>query len=231
MCLVPVRRRRLLRGRLFHALRQLRPGRVDGYLQAGARGPALRAATAWPRIHPPAVATGLATVRAPVASFPWARAVRLLRATVRPRWGRAPAMGEASVLRPSSRSNAAASPVRLVFAVPPAWAAVGCVPGFACNGGSCREQGLALHWRLDEATGATALDASGNGFNGTYLEGPPPAPPVRPDLDFTNMFSRAFGNNQAIRLAAMPAAVRPTAQLSLSIWYRASSSIPVVRPS
>jgi hypothetical protein len=105
---------------------------------------------------------------------------------------------------------------------------VGCVPGFSCNGNTCVEDGLVLHWKLDEEGGATALDSSGNGLNGAYLaepSRPTPADPVDPPLSFTNAHSRAFAraNQQAIVLASMPEPLRPINELTLSVWYRATT--------
>ncbi len=106
--------------------------------------------------------------------------------------------------------------------------AQGCADGFTCNGTVCAEDGLVLYWKLDEAGGATALDASGNGFDGTYLEAPSrpsPSAPVDPALRFANPRSRAFSGaeQQGIVLASMPAPLRPTEELTLSVWYRSTA--------
>ena len=104
----------------------------------------------------------------------------------------------------------------------------GCAPGFSCNGTTCVEQGLVLYWKLDEPAGATAIDSSGNGFAGTYLAGasrPTPARPVEPPLRFPNPRSRAFDGEQqqGIVLTTMPTPLRPTEELTLSVWYRATT--------
>jgi hypothetical protein len=104
----------------------------------------------------------------------------------------------------------------------------GCGPGFACNGTTCAEEGLVLYWKLDEAGGATAIDSSGNGFNGTYLAEPgrpAPSDPVNPPLRFANPRSRAFtgADQQGILLANLPDRLRPTAELTFSVWYRATT--------
>jgi hypothetical protein len=102
---------------------------------------------------------------------------------------------------------------------------VGCASGFSCNGTVCAEEGLVLYWKLDEADGASAADSSGNGFIGTYLADPDralPSAPVEPALRFANPRSRAFTGTQAIALASMPDRLRPTTELTLSAWYRAT---------
>jgi hypothetical protein len=104
--------------------------------------------------------------------------------------------------------------------------AAGCAPGFTCNGQVCAEDGLALYWKLDEAEGATAADSSGNGLNGTYLADPNralPSTPVEPALRFANPRSRAFSGSQAIVLPSMPGSLRPSQELTLSVWYRATA--------
>ncbi len=102
----------------------------------------------------------------------------------------------------------------------------GCAPGNTCNGTVCAEDGLALYWKLDEADGTTAADSSGHGFQGTYLADPDralPSTPVEPPLKFANPRSRAFTGTQAVQLAAMPEALRPTTELTLAAWYRATA--------
>ena len=106
----------------------------------------------------------------------------------------------------------------------------GCTPGFTCASNVCVAlPGPVLYWKVDESSGVTAFDASPNGFNGLY-EGSgtstPVTSPLLPPLLFPNAASRAFSRSQrhAIQLANMPAAVKPTADLTMSVWYRSSSA-------
>jgi hypothetical protein len=99
----------------------------------------------------------------------------------------------------------------------------------------CRDatgcEGLELHWQFDDAEGETARDASGNqragswvGANGTLPARSSEAAPV----PFDNPASRRFqaSNRQAVLLADMPAALRPSAELTLAAWYRATTLDP-----
>jgi Concanavalin A-like lectin/glucanases superfamily len=102
-----------------------------------------------------------------------------------------------------------------------------CAPGFTCSGNTCVAlPGPVLHWKLDEASGLTALDASGNGFHGAYrgTVGIPTPSSVVPPLLFANPFSRAFtrASRHAVQLTAMPAELRPTTEVTLSVWYRST---------
>ena len=80
---------------------------------------------------------------------------------------------------------------------------------------------------MDESTGTTALDASGNGFNGTYTgsSGTPTASSMVPPVRFPDPASRAFtaASRHAVRLAPAPAAIKPANNLTISLWYRATS--------
>ena len=107
-----------------------------------------------------------------------------------------------------------------------------CAPGRTCSGGSCEgiaASGPALWWRLDEAAGTMAADASGNGRNGTYAGQPnPPAPSSQvPPVNFPNPASRSFvsGGRSVIRLAPVPAALKPASNLTVSIWFRATTAL------
>jgi hypothetical protein len=105
-----------------------------------------------------------------------------------------------------------------------------CASGL-CSNGTCTtgpNPGPALQWKFDESTGTTALDASGNGRNGTYLgtSGTPgPSTSVPSAGAPANPLSRIFvrANRQAVRLSSTPAALKPTNGLTLSAWYRATS--------
>ena len=107
--------------------------------------------------------------------------------------------------------------------------AAGCIDGYTCNGTSCVAlPGPLLYWKLDEASGSTALDASGGARHGTYIgaSGMPIASSTVAPLMFANPFSRAFSRSprHAIRLAPLPPALRPAAgTLTVSAWFLTSS--------
>ncbi len=88
--------------------------------------------------------------------------------------------------------------------------------------------GLALYWKFDEAaeSGTTALDSSGNNFNGVYrgVVGTPTASILVPPVGFSDPFSRAFSlaNQQGVQLANAPAAVKPANDLTIAVWYRST---------
>ena len=103
-----------------------------------------------------------------------------------------------------------------------------CKPGYACTGTSCLAlPAPALYWKLDEASGTLAIDASGNALNGTYIgtSGTPAPSAMVPALSFPDPSSRAFlrANRHAVTLASMPASIKPAADLTLSVWYRATT--------
>jgi len=107
-----------------------------------------------------------------------------------------------------------------------------CAPGRTCSGGSCEgiaASGPALWWRLDEAGGTMAADASGNGRNGTYAGAPsPPAPSSQAaPVTFANAASRTFvaGARSVIRLAPVPVALKPAGNLTVSVWFRATTAL------
>ena len=105
--------------------------------------------------------------------------------------------------------------------------AADCPAGFGCPAGTCAlTGGLVLHWRLDEASGSAALDASGNGVMGSYtgVSGAPTPSTMVPTVTFPDPHSRAFvmANDHGVRLASMPAALKPSNNLTLAAWYRTS---------
>src|SRR6185369_15426068 len=82
--------------------------------------------------------------------------------------------------------------------------------------------------KMDESSGLTALDASGNGFAGTYVgvAGTPTSSMSVPTAGaMANPSSRTFvmANQQAVRLAPMPALLKPSNGLTISAWYRATA--------
>ena len=102
-----------------------------------------------------------------------------------------------------------------------------CSPGYICPAGACVAlPGPVLHWKLDEAAGPTAIDASGNGLNGTYVGGAGPATSALvPPVMFPNPASRSFTRaaHQGIQRANMPPSLKVTSEVTMSIWYRAVS--------
>jgi hypothetical protein len=97
----------------------------------------------------------------------------------------------------------------------------------ACVAGACQLGAPpALHWRLDEASGTMAMDGSGGGWHGTYAgaSGAPAPSPLVPTVQFANPASRAFtmASRHAIELPAMPAALKPANNLTVSVWFRAT---------
>lgn len=86
--------------------------------------------------------------------------------------------------------------------------------------------GLVLHWKLDEPSGTTARDSSPSGFNGAYTGEPPPAhEPVGAAPIPDNGGSRRFGAfDQSVWLSDSLPALRPTAGLTVSLWFRTRQS-------
>jgi hypothetical protein len=98
---------------------------------------------------------------------------------------------------------------------------MGCAPGFTCSGTTCVPSGLGLRWTFeDEAASAVALDASGNGRNGTYA-GPTLSTEV-PTLMFPNQRSRLFDDtkDQVVQAMPMPEVFRTLTALTIAVWYK-----------
>jgi hypothetical protein len=104
-----------------------------------------------------------------------------------------------------------------------------CQAGNYCSGNACVPFGVGpkLYWKFDEPSGLTAMDSSGNAFNGLYTgaaNNPLPSamvPPVR----FPDPASRAFvaSSRHAVRLANAPSALKPANNMTVSLWYRTTS--------
>jgi hypothetical protein len=97
-----------------------------------------------------------------------------------------------------------------------------------CSTGRCMpSSSLALYWKLDDASAdSVAIDSSGKGHHGSYLVtgamgSPIPSRSVAPVL-FPNPWSRQFSmaRSHAVHLAAIPAALKPANNFSLSGWFR-----------
>ena len=104
-----------------------------------------------------------------------------------------------------------------------------CNAGYACAGTTCQPLGgLVLYWKLDETGGLTAFDSSGGARHGTFTGvGSIPAPAtLAPPVRFPDPGSRLFNKNNrdAVRLTPMPAAVKPTTALTISLWYRTNTT-------
>jgi hypothetical protein len=115
----------------------------------------------------------------------------------------------ADAMEPISCANAAACPL-----------------GLPCTRGVCQPtEGLILHWRFDEMTGAEVRDSSTTQFHGTAVGtggGPAPSTMV-PNLKFSDPQSRTFDPAQqdgVHGLVPMPAALKLSNNLTLSAWYR-----------
>jgi hypothetical protein len=98
----------------------------------------------------------------------------------------------------------------------------------ACPPAACVARRPILYWKLDESTESMAHDESTSMLNGSYVgdTGLPSPSPLVPSVQFADSSSRAFlaGSRHAVRLANMPAVLRPALEFTLSIWYRASTT-------
>jgi hypothetical protein len=87
---------------------------------------------------------------------------------------------------------------------------------------------LLLYWKFDEASGTTAIDSSGNGFNGTYtgVTGAPTPSALLPPVTFPDPSSRQFvtAKQEAVELANAPAALKPQNNLTITVWYRSPAT-------
>jgi len=81
--------------------------------------------------------------------------------------------------------------------------------------------GISDLWRLDEASGATAVDANGANNTGTYVSGPTPVSPLI--AGETNSFARSFnGSSQYIDMSPTPFGAPST--FSAEAWVRTSAA-------
>ena len=105
-----------------------------------------------------------------------------------------------------------------------------CQPGYSCSSNACiASPGLVLFWRFEEGGGASAADSSLSDLPGIYVGSfgvPSPSTVVPPAVTYSNTRSRFFtaANSQAVRLANFPAALKPAQTLTVSGWYRATST-------
>jgi hypothetical protein len=106
-----------------------------------------------------------------------------------------------------------------------------CAAPYTCSANACVSPGLLLHWPLDEASGSTAMDASGNGRHGSLVGSggsrPQPSSNAAP-LTFANPRSLSFtaADNHGVSAMPIPASIKATAnpELTMAAWFRASSS-------
>lgn len=86
---------------------------------------------------------------------------------------------------------------------------------------------LVLRWAFDETMGSLTADSSGNGYHGTYtgLSGQPATSTNVAPLTFANPASRLFDatKRHAVRLSSMPAMLKPTNNVTVMAWYRATT--------
>ncbi|HEY0714854.1 MAG TPA: LamG domain-containing protein, partial [Polyangia bacterium] len=100
-----------------------------------------------------------------------------------------------------------------------------------CTNGVCttRPAGLVLYWAFDESAGSSALDSSGNGLHGVYggESGSPSPSPNVPTLMFANPRSRSFApdNRHYVQLANMSAALKPSNNFTISVWFRTTGTV------
>jgi concanavalin A-like lectin/glucanase superfamily protein len=97
-----------------------------------------------------------------------------------------------------------------------------------CTNTSCVVPDLALYWKLDETSGTVAQDSSGNGLEGNYAGDsgtPTQSAVIPPPIKFIDGASRAFDSSkrQMIEIANMPSGIKPTAELTLTAWYRSTA--------
>lgn len=83
---------------------------------------------------------------------------------------------------------------------------------------------LVLRWAFDETMGSVTADSSGNGYHGTYV-GTPTTSPMAAPLTFPNAASRVFqgSSKEGVRLTSMPAPLKPTNNVTVMAWYRATT--------
>ncbi len=110
----------------------------------------------------------------------------------------------------------------------------GCASGSCdpCSPGSpCATTGLHLYWSLDETTGATAMDVSGNHLNGTYFGAmgvPTPAqgnvPASMASWDTTSLSFQGSTYRQALWVQATTAPnflqLKIANDMTIAVWYR-----------
>lgn len=104
----------------------------------------------------------------------------------------------------------------------------GCSVGHTCTGTTCVPlPGPVLYWKLDETSGGTAFDATSNGHHGTYTGNgaamPTTSTVLPPAITFPNAASRFFDRDarHAIRLSDVPPALKPAADITVAVWYKA----------
>lgn len=91
--------------------------------------------------------------------------------------------------------------------------------------------GLVARWTLDDATGTSgtrALDASGNSLHGTYegTVGAPTRASGVPTVKFPDTAAAHFtgASDQFVRVANLPAALKPASTVTLSAWVRTTQT-------
>ncbi|MDA1169405.1 MAG: LamG domain-containing protein, partial [bacterium] len=82
------------------------------------------------------------------------------------------------------------------------------------------KRGLVGYWKLDEGTGTSAADSSGNSNTGTLTNGPTWVAGA-PKMDFTNPYSLDFdGTDDYVVTQSLPVGVDFTKAFSVSVWAK-----------
>ncbi len=100
--------------------------------------------------------------------------------------------------------------------------------------GSCNTTGLRLYWKLDEMTGITAIDSSGNDLTGTYVgvlglpTGALDVPDAVTKWDSTSLSFQGGTYRHAVVIAATAtpnfAQLKITNNVTFSVWYRSKAA-------
>lgn len=89
--------------------------------------------------------------------------------------------------------------------------------------GSTLNCGLVGYWPLDESTGLTVKDASGNGNQGTIVGSPVSSTNVPAVVQFADPYSLSFNGTDDYVDMGQPATLRPPAQISYGGWVNWTS--------
>ncbi len=91
------------------------------------------------------------------------------------------------------------------------------------------DEGLIAHWRFDETSGTTALDAGPNAYHLTLLNGPTFSTDV-PTLSFTNAGSISFDGINDYAFKDGGVGMRPVRKVTLAGWLKPTSSAAISIP-
>ncbi len=81
--------------------------------------------------------------------------------------------------------------------------------------------GLKAYWKFDEGSGSTVIDSSGNGNNGTMVNGAGYSPDVSPTISFADFYSALFsvGSSQSFS-APDSASLDLSTDATVSFWFK-----------